>query len=135
MTRAPLLALSLAVLTSGTFAYVPSHPKSLKHQYCPVPLNILWGIAAYESGFNASCKSKDGLDVGMFQLRSKYDRERGVKNALDPQESVSHAIRILYADRMYLKSWDRAITAYNRGRVWVKKHGIDRAYVARVRHG
>jgi len=105
----------------------------LVHPVINLPLFAFWGIAATESDFDPLAISKDGADLGMWQLRSFYNRERGIKNPFDPIESTRWAAKNFGKNMAYFGNVDKAISAHLRGRAWVKRHGIDREYLRRVR--
>ena len=102
-----------------------------------VPPEILLGVAMAESSMRPDAVSADGLDRGMFQLRSIYDAERAEKwgafDAFDPLSSARIAALILREDYSRLGSWDLAIASYRQGVRGVRRRGPDRWYVDRVR--
>ena len=127
------------MLTLQSKVYIPSHPPPLRHGHSFVPAYILWGIARTESDFTELAVSKDGLDLGMFQLRSKFhwerDRRYGHFNPFDAMDSTRVAIGILTDAYHIFHSWPLAITAFHRGVGWTKLHNVDILYVKKVLRG
>jgi hypothetical protein len=134
MRRWAILALLLAAMSYSGRLYRPSHPMPFPRPVVNLPLSAFWGIAHAESDFDPGAIGyKDGLDLGMWQFRVMYNRERGLVNPFDPVESTQKAIVLFQKNFAYLKTIDRAITAHKRGRGWVLKHGIDKDYVKLVK--
>ena len=127
-----------ALLTGGlTFLLLSSSipPKTYwtphPHPVALVPEHILWAIAGVESDFCPRAHSKDFRDLGMYQIRDSW-----AIAGLDPyncQDAALYASRLLAAHFRALGTWDRATSAYHRGRSWVLHHGVDRDYVQKVK--
>jgi len=128
-----ILALLLAAISWSGRIYRPSHPMAVYRPVVNLPLAVFWGIAETESDFDPLAISKDGADLGMWQLRSFYNRERGIKNPFDPVESTRWAAMNFGKNMAYFCNVDKAISSHLRGRAWVKRHGIDREYLRRVK--
>lgn len=97
-----------------------------------IEISLLAGLARTESGFDPTAISLDGHDRGMFQLRDKYDVERGIRDPFDYVESVNQAAKLLFGHYKYFGDWTLAIAAYRQGRRGVENYGPDMWYVNRV---
>jgi soluble lytic murein transglycosylase-like protein len=101
-----------------------------------VPPDILVGVAFAESSFNRWAVSADGLDLGMFQLRSLYNRERAEKwgefDPFDTMQSARIAALILRENYERFGRWDKAVAAYNQGSTGVRLRGVKKSYIAKV---
>jgi len=101
-----------------------------------VPPDILVGVAFAESSFDRWAVSADGLDLGMFQLRSLYARERAEKwgefDAFDPSSSARIAALILRENYARFGTWEKAVASYNQGVRGVRVRGVRAAYVSKV---
>jgi hypothetical protein len=128
-----ILALLLAIFTTSGTIYRPSHPIPWCRPVVNLPLSLFWGIAHAESDFYTFAIGPDGFDHGFWQVRSFYNVERGIKNAFDPIETTRWAVGNFTKNLDYFRSVDKAISAHKRGRDWVRKHGIDREYIAKVK--
>lgn len=113
--------------------YRPSEPKAVVRPVVNLPLQIFWGIAHAESDFDPLAIGPDGRDLGMWQFRVYYNRERGLVNPFDPVESTQKAVTLFTKNLAYLKSIDKAVSAHKHGRDWAEKNGIDKEYLARVK--
>ena len=125
------LAILLALATSTTtFSAMPiklmSYPPRafIGHRATQISPRILWGLAYVESNYDTYAIGPDKHDRGMFQLRDRYDKARGVINPFDPVESYKHATKILLDNFSALHSWRKAIAAYNQGLTSVNRDGI-----------
>lgn len=128
-----ILGLGVAIFTLSGRVYRPSHPEPLPRSNASLPLAAFWAIAHAESDFDPLAIGPDGRDHGLWQFRVYFNRERGLINPFDPMESTRAAVKLFQANFASLRKIDKAISAHRRGREWVRKHGIDRGYVARVR--
>jgi hypothetical protein len=128
-----ILALLLAIFTTSGTIYRPSHPIPWARPVVNLPLSLFWGIAHAESDYNPMAVGKDGADLGMWQFRSFYNAERGLRNPFDPVESTQKAVVLFTKNLAYFRNVDKAISAHKRGRDWVRKHGIDWEYIAKVK--
>jgi hypothetical protein len=129
-----ILALLLTLLTVSGVKYRSSLNLAFHRPAINLPLEYFWGIAHVESDFDPMAIGyKDGLDLGMWQFRVMYNRERGLVNPFDPVESTQKAIVLFQKNFAYLKTIDKAISAHKRGRGWVQKHGIDKEYIKLVK--
>jgi hypothetical protein len=115
MKRLLFLLAAFAALTSGSFAYKPSHPTALPHPSYALPLDDFWGIAAAESDMRADAVSPDSEDEGMWQYRRRFNAERGLKNPFDPVESTDLARKEFVARLAEFGRLDLAITGHKRG--------------------
>jgi membrane-bound lytic murein transglycosylase MltF len=127
-------------LAATTFSAIPLRlvaypPKAfMRASSSLVSPRILWGLAYVESRYDNYAIGPDKHDRGMFQLRDKYDKCRGVVNPFDPVESYKHATKILLLNFKYTHSWDKAIAAYNQGLASVMRDGIKvNRYVKKVK--
>jgi soluble lytic murein transglycosylase-like protein len=129
--------LTLLAVLSQCKVYIPSHPPPMHRRASLVPPSVLWAIAEVESDCTELAVSRDGLDLGMFQLRSLFHGERarqyGAFNPFDAADSARIAGRILADAYRYFGDWPRAITSYNRGVGWTRRHGVDIIYLNKVR--
>lgn len=130
--KAAIVAMLIAAMTLSGREYRPSHPPPLGHHLPKVPPKILWGVAFAESSFDPLAISRDGFDCGLFQLRAHYNIERGVANAFDPVEATRHAEKIL-AQGIAELGLDGGIASYRQGIRGVRRFGIERWYVDRVK--
>jgi hypothetical protein len=135
MKRLLFLLAAFAALTSGSFAYKPSHPTALPHPSYALPLADFWGIAGAESDMRADAVSPDGHDRGLWQFRDCYDAGRGLVNPFDPVESTDLARKEFVERLAEFGTVELAITGHKRGAGWVRANGVDREYVAKVRGG
>jgi hypothetical protein len=126
----------LLALTSQCKVYIPSHPPPMHRRASLVPPRVLWAIAEVESDCTELAVSRDGLDCGMFQLRSLFHSERSNKygkfNPFDACDSARIASLILFDAYKRFHNWPMAITAFHRGVKWTKTYGIDILYVKKV---
>lgn len=136
MTRAYLISCALVALCSQCKVYIPSHPPPMHRRASLVPPRLLWAIAEVESDCTELAVSPDGLDCGMFQLRSMFHAERvrqyGAFNPFDAADSAQIASRILLDNYRIFGDWPRAITAFHRGVGWTRRHGVDILYLKKV---
>jgi soluble lytic murein transglycosylase-like protein len=84
---------------------------------------LIHAVIAVESGYNPSARSSAGA-VGLMQLMPETARHYGVKNRLDPAQSIQGGARylrdlkILFGDDLSL-----VLAAYNAGENAVLKYG------------
>ena len=84
---------------------------------------LIHAVIAVESGYNPSARSSAGA-VGLMQLMPETARHYGVKNRLDPAQSIQGGARylrdlkILFSDDLSL-----VLAAYNAGENAVLKYG------------
>jgi hypothetical protein len=101
------------------------------------PSRILRAIARAESNESDEALGDDGVSVGRFQINERYHRERArLYGEYNPCIALE-AARIaggLYIDNLReLGTEDRAISAHRWGLSGERAHGLDQAYVSRVK--
>lgn len=69
----------------------------------------------------------------MWQFRRDFDEYRGLKNPYDVAESTELAAKEWRKHYLVLGSAEKAMSAHRRGLSWVKRHGVDKAYVKKAR--
>ena len=84
---------------------------------------LIHAVISVESGYNPSARSSAGA-VGLMQLMPGTAKRYGVKNRLDPMQSIQGGARYLRDLKvMFDNNLHLVLAAYNAGEVAVMKYG------------
>ena len=80
-----------------------------------VPPAIALGVAAHESGFNATAQNPNSSAAGVMQLLSVTQQTMGVTNPLDAQQNITAGVQLLAQYYATYGNWTTALYAYADG--------------------
>jgi hypothetical protein len=77
--------------------------------------NIALGVAAHESGFQATAQNPNSSAAGVMQLMAVTQKTLGVTNPYDPSQNINAAVSLLASYYGQYGNWTTALYAYADG--------------------
>jgi hypothetical protein len=100
-----------------------------------VPLEISRGLIGGAENCRwdpraVNVNSNGSRDEGLCQHNSRFTPQGF--NPFDPGQAIDRMADILEKNYAIFGDWPRALSAYRHGVSWVKAHGVDEEYVAKI---
>jgi hypothetical protein len=133
--KAPVAILAVALALASCAHYIP--PPTYRYPHDRMPAGILEGIMRAESEGYRWAIGDDGHSKGPYQINERwhayYARKYGEYGPFNLVQARHVASLILRDNYRQLGVWDWSISAYRWGVAGFRRHGLDAAYLRKVK--